>query len=85
MFGIDMLRTHSLSLERPWGAPLGIVCGSCVYAHVASFAFIFCPHWKDVCFAPRFREATADHVVKRPGKFNSPFRAMMPHYLTHRL
>jgi hypothetical protein len=54
MFGIDMLRTHSLSLGRSWVRRSEIVYGSCAYAHVASFAFIFCPHWKDVCFGHAF-------------------------------
>jgi phage-related protein len=44
MVGIDMLRTHSLSLGRPGVAPLGTVCGNCAYAHVASVAFYILPH-----------------------------------------
>jgi hypothetical protein len=85
MFGIDMLRTHSLSLERPWGAPLGNSLWELRIRSRRQLRVYILPTLEGRLFWPRFREATADHVVKRPGKFNSPFRAMMPHYLTHRL
>jgi hypothetical protein len=58
MVGIDMLRTHSLSLGRPWVAPFGTVCWSCAYAHVASSRFIFRPYWKTFVLLHAFVKKT---------------------------
>ena len=56
MIGIDMLRTHSLSLGRPWVAPLGKSLWELRIRSRRQLRVLYLPILERRLFASRFRE-----------------------------